>query len=82
MTEEASCKYNVKNFISIKDNKRYLGCLAECKIIIISSIRGNKFEKILDVANLANGFDLLDDAHHYVFLCSIHFDILYERFFY
>jgi hypothetical protein len=46
----------------------------------VSSIRGKEFEKLLAVANPANGFDFLEEVNHYVFLCNIHFDILYESF--
>jgi hypothetical protein len=46
----------------------------------VSSIHGKKFEKLLAVANPTNGFDFLEEVSHYVFLCSIHFGILYESF--
>ena len=46
----------------------------------VSSIRGKEFEKLLAVANPTKGFDFLEEVSHYVFLCSIHFGILYKSF--
>ena len=77
MTEEASRKYNEKTPPQSRTTKGIRDVMQNYATKnAISSIRGKKFEKLLVVANPANGFDFLDEVSHYGFLCSIEFGIL------
>ena len=80
MTEETSRKYNEKTPPQSRTTKGIRDVIQNATKKTISSIRGKEFGKLLAVANPANGFDFLDEASHYGFLCSIEFGILYEDF--
>ena len=80
MTEEAFRKYNGETPPQSRTANGIWDVMHNATKNAISSIRGKEFEKLLAVANPANGIDFLDEVSYYGFLCSIDFGILYEGF--
>ena len=67
MTEEASRKYNEKIPLQSRTTKGIWDVMQNATRKAVSSIRGKEFERLLAVANPANGFEFLDEVSHYVY---------------